>query len=39
MPAWAKVLGDGTIGGEETLDVSWGFEALHEPFSLARRLV
>jgi hypothetical protein len=39
MPAWAKVLGDGTIGGEEPLCVSWGLESLHAPLPLAGGLV
>ena len=38
-PARAEVLHDGTIGGEETLGVSRGLEALHAPLSLAGGLV
>ena len=39
MTARAKVLGDGTIGGEEPLGVSRGLEPLHPPLTLARGLV
>jgi hypothetical protein len=39
MPSRAEVLGDGPIGGEEALGVSWGFKALHAPLPLAGRLV
>jgi hypothetical protein len=39
MPAWAEVLGNGPVGGEEPLGVSWRLEALHAPLALPRRLV
>ena len=39
MPARAEVLGDGPIGGEEPLRVSWGLEALHAALPLLGRLV
>jgi hypothetical protein len=38
-PARAEGLGDGTIGGEETLGVAGGLKALHTPLPLAGRLV
>jgi hypothetical protein len=34
MPARAKVLRNGTIGGEEPLRLSWGLEPLHAPLAL-----
>jgi len=39
MPAGAKVLGDGTIGGEEALGVARRLEPLHTLLSLTGRLV
>jgi hypothetical protein len=39
MPSRAEVLRDGTIGGEEALGMPRGFDPLHAPFPLARRLV
>jgi hypothetical protein len=39
MPPRAEMLRNRTIGGKEALSVSWGLEALHPLFSLARRLV
>ena len=39
MPTGAEVLRDGTIGGEETLGLTRGFEPLHPSLSLAGRLV
>jgi hypothetical protein len=35
VPSRSEVLGDETIGGEEPLRMSWGFEALHAPLALA----
>ena len=39
MPSWTEELSDGTIGGEESLGVSWCLEPLHPPFALAGGLV
>ena len=39
MPAGAKLLCDGTIGGEEALGVARRLEPLHTLLSLAGRLV
>jgi hypothetical protein len=39
MAPRSKVLGDGAIGGEKPLAVSWGFEFSHASFSLPGRLV
>ena len=39
MASRSEVLGDGTIGGEEPLRMSWGLEALHAPLPLVGRLV
>ena len=39
MTPRAEVLGYGAIGGEKALGVSRGFEALHPPLALARRLM
>jgi hypothetical protein len=39
MPAWAEVLRDGTIGGEETLGVAREFEPLHTPLPLTGGLM
>jgi hypothetical protein len=39
MSSRAEVLGETTIGCEEALGVSWGFEPLHAPLPLAGRLV
>ena len=39
VASWTEVLGDGTIGGEEPLGMSWGLEALHAPLPLACRLM
>ena len=38
MPARSKMLRNGTIRGQETLGVPWGFEPAHAP-PLTRRLV
>jgi hypothetical protein len=35
----SEVLADGTIHGEKTLRVPWGFRPLHPPLSLVRRLM
>jgi hypothetical protein len=35
MSTWAKVLGNGTIRGQEALGVSWRFEPLHAALPLA----
>ena len=34
MTTWAEMLGDGTIGREEPLGVTWGLEPLHAPLPL-----
>ena len=39
MPTRAKVLRNGTIGGEEPLRLSWGLEPLHAPLPLPGGLV
>jgi len=39
MPAWSKVLGNGTIRGEKALRMPSGLEPLHAPLALAGRLV
>ena len=39
MPARSKMLRNGTIRGQETLGVPWGFEPAHAPLALTRRLV
>jgi hypothetical protein len=39
MPSWTEVLGDGPIGGEEPLRVSWRLESLHAPLPLTGGLV
>ena len=39
MTARAKVVGNGTIGGQEPLGMSRGLEPLHPPLTLARGLV
>jgi len=36
MPTRAKVLRNGTIGGEEPLRLSWGFEPLHGVLPVTR---
>ena len=39
MPARTEVLGDGPIGGEESLGMTRGLESLHAPLALPRGLV
>jgi hypothetical protein len=39
MPARTEVLGDGTIGGEESLGITRGFEPLHAPLALTSGLM
>ena len=39
MPARTEMLGDGTIGCEETLGVTWGLKPLHVALPLAGGLV
>jgi hypothetical protein len=39
MSARTKVLGDRTIGGGESLRLTWGFESLHPPLALAGGLM
>jgi hypothetical protein len=39
MSAWTEMLGDRTIGREETLGLAWGLEALHTLLPLAGGLV
>ena len=39
MSGWVEVLGDGTIGGEETLSVARGLKPLHAPLALTSGLV
>ena len=39
MPARSKMLRNGTIRGQDTLGVPWGFEPAHAPLALTRRLV
>jgi len=39
MSGWVEVLGDGTIGGEETLSVAQGLKPLHAPLALTSGLV
>ena len=39
MPSRAEVLGNRTIGGEESLGMPWRLEPLHPPLALACGLV
>jgi hypothetical protein len=39
VASWSEVWADGTMRGEKTLRVPWGFKPLHAPFPLAGRLV
>jgi hypothetical protein len=39
MTTWAEVLHDGPIGREKTLRLARGFELLHSPLPLTRRLM
>jgi hypothetical protein len=39
MSAWTEMLGDRTIGGEESLRLTRGFESLHPPLALAGGLM
>src|SRR5258706_11750871 len=39
MPTWTEMLGDRTMGGEESLSVPRGLEPLHTPLPLTCRLV